>query len=930
MTNCFQFLIFVFYPLLWAQEYQVSGVLITTGNQPQEGVKVQLFESDEVVFSDKNGFFSLPLPATFLKGVLLLETSEKVQFKIPIERSNQNHIDLGEWKLNSTLPPIQEESDADWEALIEEDSGLDRAQIGSVLQSQRDLFLNTAAFQFSPTFFRLKGLDPTYQEVRINGIALNSFFKGTPQWSQWGGLNDFTNRAQHLYIGATFSHQGIGGLLSTTEIALQPSTFRSGAKLSQAFSNSSYRWRTQFSYIKTPSAKKLGFGILVSHREGKQGYYEGTRYRASSLSLLAERYWNTNQQTWITFIYTPNKRGKSAPFTKEVYAIKGGRYNPYWGLQEGKIRNSRVSKTNTPMVFINHKWKFSNDHFIQLNSGWIWGSFGNSRLGYTGREWNSGALQGGGSNPDPVYYQYLPSYALRDKDTPLYAEAYHLRKELETNGQLDWNALYTANQTTSGYGIYSLIEDVQKINQKHLTVEHTYRSSNHFEFLTQLSLSKETSTFFATPIDLLGAKFIWDYNPYAIGSIKIQNDLQHPDKKIEKGDPFQYHYGLSTFDAKFSSGTAYTFPGGSVFGMLSIGNRTYTREGFFKKGTYPDHSLGWGTGQKYSFISAKAGVTYAITGRHHVSLKGNFHQQPPAFKNVFVNPRENEFVLPGSGIERNNQIILSYLGQTPTLSVQLNGYAIRRNNIQEINYYFAQGIRGDEAHFIQEITQGVAFSHLGLEGSIEWEITPGLTLAGVAAVGQFKYANNPLVYIGTDKIDPNTISQLEIGIQPMGESLVKNYALSGGPQSAYSLSLHYEDPNYWRISLFGNTFTRAFVDPNPLLRTANFYSDTDGLPFANYNEDQAQSLLTQYRFPTYFLLNANGGKSWKLGTHYFGFFLNLQNGLNTSYITGGFEQGRNSNFQNLLEDQQRETPLFGPKYWWGRGTTFFISTYYRF
>ncbi len=77
-------------------------------------------------------------------------------------------------------------------------------------------------------------------------------------------------------------------------------------------------------------------------------------------------------------------------------------------------------------------------------------------------------------------------------------------------------------------------------------------------------------------------------------------------------------------------------------------------------------------------------------------------------------------------------------------------------------------------------------------------------------------------------------------------------------------------------------------------------------------------------------MNLVGGKSWKVKNYYFGFFANVSNILNTTYKTGGFEQSRNANYQTLLEDKSRTLPLFGPKYWYGYGTSFYTSIYFRF
>jgi hypothetical protein len=52
--------------------------------------------------------------------------------------------------------------------------------------------------------------------------------------------------------------------------------------------------------------------------------------------------------------------------------------------------------------------------------------------------------------------------------------------------------------------------------------------------------------------------------------------------------------------------------------------------------------------------------------------------------------------------------------------------------------------------------------------------------------------------------------------------------------------------------------------------------------------------------------------------------------LDTEYKTGGFEQGRNANYRQLRDDQSNDTPVFGSRYWYGRGATYFMNVYFRF
>ena len=923
------FLMFLFIQVLQGQQL-VKGYLVAPLGEPFPNCKLSIKDLSSETISDENGFFSLQFSTSFTEVDLIIETPEGLQQIVPLPIESKPMVDLGYWKVTISQEFIDPQTTVDWDALFEEDQGFDRGQIGSILNSQRDVFLNTVAFQFSPTFYRMRGLDPSYQEVRLNGVPVQSFFKGSPQWSQWGGLNDFTNSGQQFFEGASSKFFGRGGFLSTTTIDFRPSALRSGTKISQAFSNSSYRYRTQFSMVQSPNKKALGYGLLFSRRWGEQGYLEGTPYEAFSGALLLEKNWTNQHQSWFTFLFTPSSRGKNAPLTKEVFDLKGRQYNPYWGIQSGRIRNSRITETKTPIVLLNHLWELSKNHRIQFNFGFVWGTHQNSRLAYNGHQLVQGVLQGGGRNPDPVYYQYLPSYPLRNSNEPDYVGAFQLQEELKNNGQIDWEMLYEANQTESGYGIYSLNFDTQKLNQKYLTLQHNARASNGINYRTELGIAQENAIFYASPRDLLGAQFLWDYNSYASNPLQIPNHLLFPDRKVEKGAPFQYHYGIQTTSLNVSLGFDYHSKGLEVYGGVSGDYRSYWREGYFQNGNYPEHSYGKGSPQIFKTSSLKGGINYAFTGRHYLSLQAQWFQSPPAYKNVYINPRENEFTIPESTFETDKQLVISYLWQGQSLELKAKGYTIQRNNIQEVSSYFADGIGGDSALFVQEITQGVDFFHLGIDGSFDWEILPEFRLSGVLSLGEYRYANNPKVYLGTVPSDDAVQLDFQNGIKSLGNAFLKNYALAGGPQQAYSLSLHYEDPNYWRLSIYANYFSNSFLDPNPLLRTSNFFSDTDGLPFSTYDPDEVQTLLAQEQFPIYYLLNMTTGKSWRIGNQFGGFFCSIQNILNTVFLSSGFEQGRNANYPSLKLDQERSRPLFNPKYWWGRGTTYFISTYYRF
>lgn len=102
------------------------------------------------------------------------------------------------------------------------------------------------------------------------------------------------------------------------------------------------------------------------------------------------------------------------------------------------------------------------------------------------------------------------------------------------------------------------------------------------------------------------------------------------------------------------------------------------------------------------------------------------------------------------------------------------------------------------------------------------------------------------------------------------------------------------------------------------------------MPFEEATPERARELLKQEKFDAVTLLNVTGGKSWRINSYTLGFFASVNNVLDKSYKTGGFEQARNANFRQLNQDVSSKTPSFAPKYFYGNGRTYFVNLYVNF
>ncbi|WP_299004576.1 TonB-dependent receptor [uncultured Tenacibaculum sp.] len=910
-------LLFLGFTSLNAQNV-VKGIVINSDSEnPMQDVSVSVKTANVSSVTDVSGAFTLTGLQDGRQIVTVSLNGYETQ-NFPVELSGKT-VDLGTIFMYEDLSEDQDLSTITItdDELNDDTSAADN--ISGLLQASRDVYLRTAAFEWSGSFYRVRGLDSENGKVLINGIEMNKLYNGRPQWSNWGGLNDVL-RNQEFSNGLTPSNYAFGGVLGSTNINTRASEYSEGGRISYASSNRSYNHRLMATYSSGLLANGWAITVSGSRRAGNEGYVDGTFYDANSIFLSLEKQINDAHSLNLTVIAAENERGKSSPNTQEVFDIRGIRYNSYWGYQNGKMRNSRVKRLYEPIIMLNHYWNLSDNTTLNTNIGYQFGEIGNSRLDYNGA-----------NNPDPTYYRKLPSWYLSDPNGPDYENAYKALTGFQNDGQIDWNELYFGNQGSPENARAILYED--RNDDKQLTAN-MILSSELNENIT-LTASAEYRTLrsenFATPIDMLGATGYLDVNTFGDTFDQQQSNLLTPNRTIGLGNRFKYNYN---FDSEIYGGFAqlqFKYSNIDFYLAGQANNTTHQREGLFQNGYFPTNS--YGKSKKLDFFNygAKGGLTYKISGRHLIDVNGGYITKAPSLRNSFANSRANNVTV-ADVAELNSEKILSgdisYIFRSPLITSKVTGYFTDVKDATEISFFFADGIGGDTSAFIQEILTGIDKRHFGVEFGIEAQVTPTIKLKGAANIGQYTYNNNPNLVITTE--NANTVGFID-GKRDMGLASLKDYKIAAGPHKAYSFGFEYRDPDYWFVSVTANYMDEAYVDVSPIRRTANFISDADGAAFADYDPVLARQLLTQEQFGDYMVVNAIGGKSWKVGDgKYIGLFASVSNLFNEEYKTGGFEQGRNANYHQLRDDNANGTPTFGNKYWYGRGTTYFLNLNYRF
>ncbi|WP_284651096.1 carboxypeptidase-like regulatory domain-containing protein [Flavobacterium terrisoli] len=817
--------------------------------------------------------------------------------------------------------------------ITENDLGDDNSgseSTAGLLQASRDAFQQSAAFNWGQARFRIRGLDNEYGTTMINGVIMNKIYDGRPQWSNWGGLNDAT-RNQEFTTGSAPSDYTFGGILGTQEINTRASIYRKGSRISFSGTNTNYSWRTMATHASGMGTNGWAFVVSASGRWAQEGYFEGTDYDAKSLFASVEKKFNDHHSLNFTSIFAQNSRGKNSPNTAEVTRLAGEKYNSYWGWQDGKKRNSRDKDVEEPILMLTHYWKITDKTNLNTSITHQFGKIGNSRLDYQGVD-----------NPDPTYYRNLPSYYTSAYNPDDYTDFLGDDPEYVANGaaaasnflanrQINWNALYQANQTSDGHSAYILYED--RTDDKIWTATSVLNSqlADNINMNAGATFRKLKSHNFANLLDLLGGQFYEDYDNFQVGS-EQESDLNHPNRTVGVGDTFGYNYNLLANTVDAFTQFKFTYKKIDFYLAQSFTRTEYQREGLYRNGLYPTNSFG--KSDKYIFenFGFKGGLTYKITGKQFLTFNGVYMTKAPALRNVFPNARINENTPAGLEAENVTSGDVSYIIKAPKFKSRLTAYYTNIKNATETSFFFGEGIFEDDGGdggdaFVAETVTDIEKQNIGLELGMEYQLTSTIKLTLSGAYGEYTYQNNPNVTLNNDNLaSPENTNP----VTDFGAARLKGYRLAGGPQTAASFGVEYRDPKFWWVGANVNYLADSYLDISSLLRTDNFFrnpQDLEGLGFPEATPERAKELLKQEKFDDFMLLNLTGGKSWKIKNTTFGFFASINNVLDISYKTGGFEQTRNANFREVNQDVSSGTPAFAPKYFYGYGRTYFLNLY---
>ncbi|PHI20626.1 TonB-dependent receptor [Lewinellaceae bacterium SD302] len=811
---------------------------------------------------------------------------------------------------------------------VGDDSGSGSQTVSSLLGANRDPFVSAAAFNWGVARFRIRGYDSEYTDFFLNGLPFNDLETGRVFFSQWGGLNRVTsNRAATVGLdGVDYGFNGIGG---GSTLDLRARNQRKQTRIGYAVSNRTYRNRIMGSYASGTNEKGWSFALAGSYRWAEEGFVEGTPYQAYSYFLSVDKDLGKGHFLSFTGFGAPGKRGGSFPAVQEANdLVDNNYYNANWGLQNGEVRNARISDYHQPILMLRHDYE-PNANFT-LNTAMAY-QFG--RGGRTSLDWFDAP------DPRPDYYRRLPSFQTNSETADAVADAF--RNDINVR-QINWDQLYEVNRGSvltvedadgiegndvTGLRAKYIVEDRRNDVERRIFSTNFRYNPNDVSTLTGgFYYSSQTTDNFKEVNDLLGADFYLDIDRFATfdsvaTSDFAQNDLDNPNRLLREGDRFGYSYKTHTRDAKIWLQNLWQTNKFDFFVGGQLGVRKLWRDGFNRNGRFPENSAGRSAREYFAPFSLKGGVTYKYNGRNYFLFNAVVQEVAPNTRDAFLSPRTRNSVVENLVTQKIKSVEGGYQLRSTRLSVRLLAYFTEFKDQTNVRSFFLDNaIRNTDGStsggFVNYIITGQESISKGIEASVEYKLLPTLELQAVAALGSHRYANRP---IGQAVLD----NQPEVSASR--RLYIKNYVVPGTPQTAGTLGLRFAPKGFWFVNLNLNYFDNIYLDFFPQRRTIEAVSlvEDPTFPAQVVDDELFDEIIRQEKAPSAVTLDLFGGKSFKIGDKFIYLNVGVNNILDKrDFVTGGFEQSR-------FDFEGRDVDRFPARQFYAFGRNYFISLDFR-
>ncbi len=781
----------------------------------------------------------------------------------------------------------------------------DMTQDVIMVGSNSNVYTSNVGYLWSPARFKYRAYDSRYNDIYMNGVKVNNAENGRFNYSTIGGMNDAMRNidANSPFESNNFSMAGLGG---SNNYNLRASSMGTGHKVTLSGANRNYTLRAMYGYGTGLTKKGWAFYGTIGYRWANMNTsnVEGCFYNSFSYFLSGQKVFNDKHSLSLSTWGNPTERAQQGASTDEAYWLANDyQYNPYWGYQDGKKRNSRVVNNYEPSALLTWDFKINDDMKLTTSAFFKYAWYSSTKLYYNGNK------------PDPDYWRNMPTaqydpWADEDErgDADSWWENYNYWTSSKANRQINWDQLYYANQQLAEQG-ESAIYWVEKRHNNHLATNLSstfeWNTSKDSKLQAGVQLGSNKGMHYLTMDDLLGGGNFQNINTYLIGDYsttdkEVQYDLRNPNAIVNEGDKFRYDYDLINQNATLWAG--FTKDKGISHNYIAgkIGGTQMWRRGHMQNGLFADNSYG------------RSGIAYFLDGGFKMSTnlnlgRGNalvlgmgYETRAPQTNVAFVSPEMNNDYVKDLKNEKIFSAELGYALNSKWLQLNINGYFTHTYDGTEWTCFYFD----DQSSFSYVSLSGISKYFYGAELGAKIKVTSNFDIMLMGTYSEAKYMN-----------DANATWMLSNSGESNTETCYTKGMREGGtPLAVGTIGLNYRY-NGWYFSLNGNYYDRIYLSYSAYQRLASV---------AGAENDGSPTRIDQAKGDGGFMLDASIGHSFRVAGHPLNVNLMLTNITNNEDITtGGYEQSR-------ADRESGYNFTHNPKKYYAQGFNFMLNLNYRF
>lgn len=675
-------------------------------------------------------------------------------------------------------------------------------------------------YNFSAIRFARRGLHLYGRRTTINGVEIP--FVGVGSMS---GLQLETK--QHYGI----SESGVGG-----EMKLRIDTAivrRTDIRARFASYNMPYS-------ISASTAQRFngGWGVAANMvlRTGRDLFVNGLFGNSVAVNAIATKSFGEQHTLALALFVEPSMRSTRQYSTAEAFRLTGNNlYNPSWGYQDGKVRNSHIRRELMPCFVLSYEGVISKRTKIALAASL---TAGVER--YSSLEWFDA------QTPMPDNYRYMPSYFADEEDIFLAVESAWLNNDTRYT-QIDFDRLISTNCLNKGHAIYAISDRVERSVRG--VVKATLTTELKRGYLSYgLEVAADNRRHYKQMRDLLGADYIIDLDYFLLDDDtfgnSLQNSLATPNRHIVEGDRFGYDYAMRRNTAMAFVGYRYNTERLSLDLLAKVGYTDISRRGFYRKELFADNSFGISSHLDFAPYLLYADAKYRLHDNHLFGATISLDAKAVDTENLFLQSQYNNRIVNYPTMRKSYGAELSYMFQRPRFSLSATLFALAT-----IDDGYVQHLYDDlKSCYADVVVSGVDIVRYGVEVEAEYRFANNFRATMALCGGRYAYTDNATVSIYSDASNTLLVDNVE--------SHTRYLTLGNAPQIAATAGLSYYNRGWW-AALSANYATLRYAEPSVVMRTERILATA-------ISPEQRSELLAQERLRDAFTLDLRLSKSLRL------------------------------------------------------------------